>query len=154
MCSLEGYKVFDHLRQAGVPLRASARFGEGLAAAGWDRDEKVLTSYDAPNHHTLSLYVVGGDGVRRLRSGRAIPSLGPGSLCVMPAGLTTDWSVVGPVRLFRCYLPTSVCGRRVVEILDADPRTVSLRVECFLRDPLLEGIIRSAVLPRAWEEPA
>lgn len=154
MPKLQGYAVFDNLRHAGVPLRASARFGDGLAAALWERDERVLTSYDAPNHHTLSLYVAGGEGIRRLRDGKAIASLGQGSLCVMPAGLTTEWSVSGAVRLFHFYIPKQAFERRVVETLDLDPASVSLRDESFLRDGTLEGIIRSAVLPLSWEEPA
>lgn len=154
MTTPEGYAVFDNLRQAGVPLRASARFGDGLAAALWDRDERTVTRYDTPNHHTLSLYVDGGDGIRRLRGGVATPSGGAGALCLMPAGLTTDWEVSGQVRLFHFYIPRPVFARRVVETLDADPAAVSLRDESFRRDPALEGIIRSAVLPLSWEEPA
>lgn len=154
MTTLEGYAVFDHLRQAGVPLRASARFGEGLAAALWERDERVVTRYDSPNHHTLSLYVSGGEGIRRLRGGEAVASHGPGSLCVMPAGVTTDWDVSGAVRLFHFYIPRPLFERRVVETLGADPTAVQLRDESFRRDDTLEGIIRSAVLPLSWEEPA
>lgn len=154
MSELAGYAVFDNLRGAGVPLRASARFGGGLAAAMWDRDERVTTRYDAPNHHTLSLYVAGGDGISRLRGRQSIPSHGEGSLCVMPAGVTTDWAVSGVVQLFHFYIPKSLFEQRVVETLDADPKAVALRDESFLRDPVLEGIIRSAVLPLSWDDPA
>ncbi|HEX6013565.1 MAG TPA: hypothetical protein VFY87_17540 [Geminicoccaceae bacterium] len=64
------YAVFRQLSREGVALRASAEFGEGLAAALWRRDEVAETSYHRPNHHTLSLYVAGGERIRRRRGGR------------------------------------------------------------------------------------
>ncbi|HET8726800.1 MAG TPA: AraC family transcriptional regulator [Alphaproteobacteria bacterium] len=151
---LRGYTVFDHLRSEGVPLRASARFGDAVAAALWDRDETTRTSYNRPAHHTLSLYVEGGEGIRRRRGPAIIGSRSTGSLCLMPAGLTTDWDVSGPVRMFHLYVPKPAFDRVVVEALDTDPAAVSLRDETYFQDTYLETAIRSAVLPMNWDEPA
>ncbi|MBK1665451.1 AraC family transcriptional regulator [Rhodospirillum rubrum] len=156
MADLDDFKIFEHLHSAGVPLRASARFGDGVAAALWERDEHVFQRYETPDHHTLSLYVDGGTGIRRLAGERLRigDHAGPGSLCVMPAEVTSDWSVDGPVRLFHFYIPRVVFNRAVLETLDLDPARVSLRDESFLRDPVLEGMIRSAMLALSWNDPA
>jgi AraC family transcriptional regulator len=154
MESLTGYSIYDHLHNAGVPLRASARFGEGMAAALWYREERVLQRYDAPEQHTVSLYVDGGEGIRRVEGGQARAGFGRGSLCVMPAGLDSDWEVDGAVTLFHLYIPKPVFERAVVETLDRDPARVTPRDQSFLRDPVLEGMIRSSILPLAWDEPA
>jgi hypothetical protein len=55
MTRLEGYDLFDHLQRSGVPLRGAARFGEGLAAALWERNGAGLYRYDPPNHHTAMM---------------------------------------------------------------------------------------------------
>ncbi|MCF8481642.1 MAG: helix-turn-helix domain-containing protein [Rhodospirillum sp.] len=154
MESLGGYSIHDHLRDAGVPLRASARFGDGMAAALWERDEQVHQRYDAPEQHTVSLYVEGGEGIRRVEGGQVRTGFGRGSLCVMPAGLDSEWDVAGSVTLLHLYIPKTVFDRAVVETLDRDPARFALRDQSFLRDPVLEGMIRSAILPLAWNEPA
>ncbi len=151
---LDSYRIYSHLRQAGVPLRASAEFGDAIAAAFWERNETTRTRYLAPNHHTLSLYVDGGDGIRRRRGGSLLPSGGRGSLCIMPAGVTTDWEVSGPVRMFHLYIPRAAFDRTVAEALDADPAAVTLRDETYVRDPTIDAVIRQAMLTLHWDEPA
>lgn len=153
--NLDNLTVFAELKGKGVPLRASARFGDGLAAAFWQRDEVVITNYDAPNHHTLSLYVEGGNGFRRLDKGAAAAAGSrSGCLCLMPAGLSTNWEVNGPVDLFHLYVPEAAFGRVVLQTLDLDPAQVSLRDETFFHDGTIEALVRSAVLPLSWDEPA
>jgi AraC family transcriptional regulator len=153
MEALAGFTLFEHLRDAGVPLRASARFGDGMAAALWDRNEEVIQVYERPAQHTLSLYVDGGEGIQRLERGAARPGFGRGSLCVMPAGKTSEWAVSGPVTLFHLYIPPAVFDRAVVETLGRDPALVRPREESFLKDPVLEGMIRAAILPLSWDDP-
>lgn len=151
---LDGLTVFHHLHAAGVPLRASSRFGPDMAAALWDRNETVLTCYDSPNHHTLSLYVEGGQGIRRVRSGALHVSSGAGALCLMPGDVTTTWDVSGSVQLFHLYSAKTSFNRLVEETLDRDPATVELRDEFFFRDATLENVIRHGVLRLDWDEPA
>ncbi|WP_246801515.1 hypothetical protein [Rhizobium leguminosarum] len=154
MLRLQDYAIFNHLQQSGVPLRASARFGEGLAAALWEREGRGHYHYNPANHHTLSFWVAEGAGFRRLRGRGYDPIHGESSLWVVPAGASTAWEAAGKGRLLHFYIPTPVFESRVVETLDADPSLISLREEGLQRDPSLENIIRSMVLPLSWEEPA
>jgi AraC family transcriptional regulator len=84
MSGLQSFTVFDCLSGANVPLRAATALGGGLAIALWERDETAFTRYAEPNHHTLSLYLRGGEAICRRRDGERIGSDGPGSLCTMP----------------------------------------------------------------------
>lgn len=154
MLRLQDYATFNHLQQSGVPLRASTRFGEGLAAALWEREGRGHYRYKPANHHTLSFWVAEGAGFRRLRGRSYDPIHGESSLWVVPAGAPTAWEAAGKGRLLHFYIPTPVFESRVVETLDADPSLISLREEGLQRDPSLENIIRSMVLPLSWEEPA
>ncbi|WP_334174973.1 AraC family transcriptional regulator [Pseudoxanthobacter sp.] len=151
---LDALTVFHHLHAAGVPLRASSQFGPDMAAALWDRNETVFTSYDSPNHHTLSLYVEGGSGIRRVHNGARHAGPGTGALCLMPGDVTTTWDVSGSVHLFHLYAARASFDRLVEETLDSDPATVELRDEFFFRDATLENVIRHGVLRLNWDEPA
>ena len=58
------FTLFHTLRNAHVQLDRAATLGEGLAVAQWDRDQRAgraLMDYDTPGHHTLSLYLRGGE---------------------------------------------------------------------------------------------
>jgi AraC family transcriptional regulator len=154
IADLSDYSVFNCLHGLGVPVRAAARLGGGMAAALWEREDTGPTCYDDPGHHTLSLYVAGGEHIRRQRGTQVLDSHGAGSLCLMPAGVSSEWEVGGTVNLFHLYIPRAAFDRVVVETLDMDPGRVSLRDESFFRDSTIEAVIRNAVLPLQWDEPA
>lgn len=154
MTDLSGHTVFDSLSRTDAVLERSVRLPSGLSAALWSRNEIGHTHYVEPVHHTLSLYVSGGEGFR-LRDGcDHQPSLGAGSVCVMPKGVSTDWEVRGAVSLFHLYILPAAFDRAVIETLDRDPARLELRPLVYVREPLLEGMIRASVLGLEWNEPA
>lgn len=148
------YTVFRQLAREGVPLASSADFGEGMAAARWLRDEVAETRYPDPGHHTLSLYAAGGGGIRRRQGRRELRSRGAGTLCIMPAGETTDWLVSGEVDLFHLYIPRALFERTALQADGRDPATVELPERPFFADPWLERAIRTTFLDMDWDEPA
>lgn len=148
------YTVFRQLAREGVPLASSAELGEGLAAARWRRNEVAETSYVCPNHHTLSLYVAGGSDIRRRGAGRELRSFGTGSLCLIPAGQTTDWVVAGAVDLFHLYIPGKLFDRTSLATFERDPSAVELPERTFFSDAWLEQAIRLIFLGKDWSEPA
>lgn len=152
--NLAGQTVYDHLRGAAVPLRASAHFGAGLSGAVWERDEIATSQYLTPNHHTLSLYVDGGEAFSRVINGKHLPSQGAGSLCLMPRGASSHWEVRGRLRLFHLYISPQAFERMVATVDGGDPARVELLDRSYFRDPVLEGMIRSAILSLDWNAPA
>jgi AraC family transcriptional regulator len=148
------YDVFRQLASEGVTLRQAAHFGEGMAAARWARNETAETSYILPNHHTLSLYVAGGNEIRRRYSDHDLPSRGAGSLCIMPEAVTSDWHVAGPIELFHLYIPRALFDRVAVAALDRDPSHIHLPERIFFADETLEQMIRLTFLQKDWTEPA
>ena len=154
MLNLAGHSVYDHLASAGVPLRAAATFGDGLAGALWDRNEDATARYETPSHHTLSLYVSGGLAFRRRLGEAAVPSFGPGSLCLMPRGASSEWEVSGPIRMLHLYISRQAFDRAVVATIDADPDRVHLLDVPYFQDPVIESVMRQVVLPLDWNEPS
>lgn len=148
------YDVFRQLASESATLRDCAHFGDGLAAARWTRDETTVTSYILPNHHTLSLYVSGGEKIQRRHRDRVLQSFGAGSLCLMPECVTSDWLVAGPIELFHLYIPRKVFDRVVVAVIDRDPAHISLAERTFFADTLLEQLIRQTFLTRNWDDPS
>lgn len=154
MALIEDYTLYRELRHEGVPLAKSAHLGDGVAAALWNRAERALTRYTEPNHHTLSLYVAGGERIRWKRGRSWVPNDGPGTICVMPSHLTTEWAVDGSIHLFHLYIPRPAFDRAVVEALDADPARVDLTERIYFRDPAIEGLVRGCILGLDWDEAA
>jgi AraC family transcriptional regulator len=147
----EQSSVFKTLAGDNTPIRAAADFGDGFSAVVWERNKRAHTVYRPPEHHTLSLYVRGGDGIKRNISGRQqLKSNGAGSLCLMPEGIETDWDVEGPVQLFHLYITPRLWERTVTQVLDVDPSSVTLRDLPFFKDDYLEMILRRALLSIDW----
>jgi len=151
--ALNDYTAFRYLSGEGLPLRASAQLGAGVFAAIWERDETAEALYDDPNHHTLSLYVAGGEFFRRRRGEAVLPSFGAGSLCLMPQGASSLWEVAGPIRFFHFYFSRQALERAIGETTRAQG-PAALREIPYFRDAALEGLIRSSVLPLDWSEPS
>lgn len=154
MSSLAGHTVYDHLRGAAVPLRAAAHLGAGLSTAVWERDEVATAQYLNPNHHTLSLYVDGGEGFSRLIGRQRLNSQGTGSLCLMPRGATSHWEVSGRLRMFHLYISHQAFDRMAATVAGGDPARIDLIDRSYFRDPVMEGMIRSAMLTLDWDAPA
>jgi AraC family transcriptional regulator len=154
MATIENYTLYQELRRESVPLAKSAHLGDGVAAALWNRHAKAITRYEDPNHHTLSLYVAGGDLIRWKNGGTWIANDGPGTLCVMPRNVTTEWAVDGWIHLFHLYVPRPAFDRAVLEALDADPDKVQLMERIYFHDPAVENMVRSCLFGFDWTDSA
>ncbi|SFU42586.1 AraC family transcriptional regulator [Methylobacterium sp. 174MFSha1.1] len=140
--------VRDALSRTGAALLRSAEIGRGLSLAEWhNRDNRAR--YDGPDHHTLSLYLEGGEGV--VREDGAVSGGGPDKLCLLPAGHESRWLIGGPLRMVHLYVAPETLAYQAVSALDVDPRTISLRELTFAEDPATAMLVRGAVLPLDWE---
>ncbi len=146
--------LFHRLRNARVGLDRAATLGEGLAAAQWSRDQRVgsgLIDYDMPGHHTLSLYLRGGETCFRL--GHRDLRGGAGKFCVLPDRHRSRWSMNEDVRFLHLYIAPRRLAREAVMRLDREPRELELRDRTYIRDPFLEQACR-ALLAADWGVPA
>ncbi|MGE7419082.1 helix-turn-helix transcriptional regulator [Methylobacterium tarhaniae] len=143
--------VRDALSRTGAALLRSAEIGRGLSLAEWqNRDNRAR--YDRPDHHTLSLYLEGGEGV--VREDGAVSGGGPDKLCLLPAGHESRWLIGGRLRMLHLYVAPETLAYQAVSALDVDPRAVSLRELTFAEDPTTAMLMRGAVLPLDWQSGA
>lgn len=148
------FALFHTLRDAHVRLDRAASLGAGLAVAQWDRDQRAgraLMDYDTPGHHTLSLYLQGGETCFRLeqrdRHG------GAGKFCVLPARHHSRWSMNEEVRFLHLYIAPERLAREAVMRLDREPRELELRDRTYIQDPSLAAVCRG-LLATDWDAPA
>ncbi|WP_313459793.1 AraC family transcriptional regulator [Pseudomonas sp.] len=131
-------------------LELSAQLGDGMAAARWsNRDD--ARDYLAPSHHTLSCYIADGTGTFRRQ--RPADKGAPNKLCIMPAGLESNWIVNGAIRLAHLYISETQFALGCVRLLDREPRELQLREATFLDDPQQSVRFRQLV-GLNWAEPA
>jgi AraC family transcriptional regulator len=148
------FTLFHTLRDARVHLDRAAALGDGLAVAQWTRDHRAgraLVDYDAPGHHTLSLYLRGGETCFRL--GHHGLHGGAGKFCVLPDLHRSRWSMNEDVRFLHLYIAPRRLAREAVMRLDREPRELELRDRTYIRDPSLEQACR-ALLDVDWRVPA
>ncbi|WP_417811136.1 helix-turn-helix domain-containing protein [Thalassospira alkalitolerans] len=149
----QNFEVYNQLI-GDADLLNAGDFGDSISAAHWRRNANIMTRYTDPGHHTISLYINGGTGIKRHIGPDPLSGGGPGRCCLMPAFLTSDWAVHGEVELFHIYIPHAAWERAVVEAFDIEPNAVELPEKTFFLDPLIEQTIRHAMLPLDWNAPA
>ena len=142
--------VADALARTGARLERAGTVGRGISLAEWS-NRGSETHYDRPGHHTLSVYLTGGERV--VREDLRLSGGAPDKLCLLPAGHESRWHVGGPVRTFHLYLEHEALAYRALTAFDVDPRRIDLRDTTFSDDPAMAAIVRGAVLPLDWTEP-
>lgn len=143
--------VAHALAQTGAHLARTASAGRGLALAEWSNRD-TQTRYDRPSHHTLSIYLAGGERV--VREDLGLSGGAPDKVCLFPAGHESRWHIGGPVRMFHLYIEPEALAYQASTAFEIDPRRIELRDMTFCDDPAMAAIVRGAVMPLNWTEPA
>ena len=145
--------VYKTLIEAGAKSGQSADIGRGLSLSTWQNDGGYAV-YERANHHTLSYYIQGGKGVRRHTGDRSTGRGHPGAVCVMPAGVRSEWSIEAPFNFMHLYFDRAEFDRLVVETCDIDPANVELFDLAFESDPIVAQLFRDIILSLDWQSPA
>lgn len=143
--------VSDVLSKTRAHLWRNSMTACGLVFAEWEwRDAVGWATYDQPAHHTLSLYLEGGDKV--VRADRQLNGGAPGKFCLMPAGHASRWHVGGPIRMLHMYIDPAALAYQAHTAFHINQRQIHLQDLTFVDDPALAMIVRGAVLPLDWTD--
>lgn len=139
--------ISDMLSRAGAQLLRSGSVSRGLSLAEW-RNDLSHARYDRPDHHTLSIYLAGGEKV--VREDRRLTGGAPDKLCLLPVDHESEWQIGGPVRMFHLYIDPDILAYRALTAFDIDPRHIDLMDLTFSDDPAIAMIVKGGVVPLDW----
>lgn len=143
-------KVAHVLARTGAQLARAGTVGRGLSVAEWNNRDNYAR-YDGPDHHTVSVYLAGGECV--VREDRDLRGGAPDKLCLLPAGHESRWLIGGPLRMFHLYVDPEELAHQAVTAFDVDPRCIQLHDATFCDDPAMAAVVRGALMPLDWAEP-
>lgn len=142
--------VFDVLGRSSARREREIALADGLRLVQWcNRGGRM--DYQRPGHHTLSVYLQGGHDTHLIETPRETGH--PGCHCVLPAEHESRWNVAGPLRFVHLYLSADAWADRVVRLLDAEPRAITLEQRIFGEDATLAAWAQG-VAARDWLDPA
>lgn len=144
------FSVFRTLSASTATLARAASLGEGIAISQWGRSAHETLGYDMPGHHTLSLYLHGGE--KSFRVGNPLHG-GAGKFCVLPAEHYSRWCMNDTVHFLHLYIAPERLAREAVMRLDCEPRSLELRDRTYIHDDSLTDVCR-ALLDTDWNAPA
>lgn len=142
--------VFDVLGRSSARRERELALASGLRLVQW-RNHGGRMDYQRPGHHTLSVYLQGGHDTHLVDTPRETGH--PGCHCILPAEHESRWNVAGPLRFVHLYLSADAWSDRVVRLLDAEPRAITLEQRIFGEDDVL-ATWAQAVAARDWADPA
>ncbi|MBR8257605.1 helix-turn-helix domain-containing protein [Burkholderia ambifaria] len=140
-------RVSEVLAGNGAHLLREASVGCGLALAEWHNRDS-WTRYDRPGHHTISLYLEGGNDI--IRTDQRLAGGAPDKLCVLPAGHSSEWKVGGAIRMFHLYIDPDALAYQAQVTFNTGHRQVDLMDLTFVDDPAIAMIVRGGLLPLDW----
>lgn len=147
-------QVFDCLAQTRAQLQQQVSLGNGASAAIWQRQETDLTRYQRPGHHTLSCYLSGGQGIRRLFAQRSQSGGGPGRICLMPSEHDSHWEVNGPIQFMHLYFSDTQLRTLAEKIQDKDMGQLALQDLTFIEDRWISQLCQQLIMPLNWHDNA
>lgn len=138
--SLAQFSIFNAL-SASSSAKVSARLdlGFGQSAAIW-RNAHDRMRYFQPDGHTISLYLAGGTGTRRVDGGARHGW--PGALCIMPQGASSEWEITEAFQFVHLYMRDQDMRRAYSETFDQDCRRMVLPELTFENAPAVEQAMR------------
>lgn len=136
--------------QSTARLERATTLGDAFAAAIW-RNGRDRTGYCAPGHHTVSLYLEGGEATTRLDR----PGLrgGPGRLCLLPADHASRWAIDAPMRFVHFYFDQETFAAAGVQLWGTDIRLTRLRDDTFYEEAETARLMRRIAVAD-WDDPS
>ncbi|WP_053005869.1 AraC family transcriptional regulator [Kiloniella spongiae] len=145
--------VYKTLKKVGAQSSQTLDVGSGLSLSAWHNDGGYAV-YEKASHHTLSYYLQGGKGTRRHNGERSLGKGHPGAVCIMPAGVRSEWSIEAPFKFMHLYFDQAEFDHIALESYGIDPNLVELEDVAFQSDPVIEQLFRQVILPLDWQNPA
>jgi AraC family transcriptional regulator len=142
--------VFDVLGRSRARREREVALAGGLRLVQWCNDGGRM-DYERPGHHTLSVYLQGGTRTHLVETPGETGH--PGCHCILPAEHESHWNVAGPLRFVHLYLSDATWADRIVRLLDAEPRAITLEQRIFGEDARLAAWAQ-AVAAQDWQDPA
>lgn len=142
--------VFEVLGRSSARREREVALADDLRLVQWCNHGGRM-DYAQPGHHTLSVYLQGGHDTHLVETPGETGS--PGCHCVLPAEHESHWNVAGPLRFVHLYLSDGAWAGRIVRLLDAEPRALTLQQRIFGEDAVLAAWARG-VEALDWQDPA
>lgn len=135
--------VFDSLDKSNAELNAEHSVDQHLRVAYWSNTQDRVT-YNADKVHTLSFYLEGGEGSKRLdiQSGQGHS----GSLCLLPQYHHSVWEISSPFRFAHLYFSDDSIKQFASTTLDIEPRLIQIPELTFHDDQQLVALARQLFL--------
>ncbi|KQV50725.1 hypothetical protein ASC95_15355 [Pelomonas sp. Root1217] len=141
--------VFDVLGRSSARRERELALPDSLRLVQWCNDGGRM-DYQRPGHHTLSVYLQGGHDTHLIETPGETGS--PGCHCILPAEHESRWNVAGPLRFVHLYLSEGAWADRIVRLLDAEPRAITLEQRIFGEDATLAAWAQGVAMCD-WQDP-
>jgi AraC family transcriptional regulator len=131
--------VFDSLQKSNASLLSKTQLNKDLQLAYWSNTLDRV-SYSAEKVHTLSFYLEGGQGSRRIDATAPQRSGNPGSICLFPQHQESTWEISAPFTFAHLYFSDQAIKQFASHSLDIEPRLIQIPELTFQQDAQLEAL--------------
>jgi len=135
--------VFESLDKSNARLLSERQVNQHLKMAYWSNTVDRV-SYNADQVHTLSFYLEGGEGSKRLDINKG--SGHQGSLCLLPQYHQSIWEITSPFKFAHLYFSDDSLKQFASTALDIEPRLIQVPELTFHDDKQLVELAQALFL--------
>lgn len=140
---MQAETVFNTLNRSNAELLSARGINPHLSIAHW-KNKRDRVSYNTDKVHTLSLYIQGGQGCKRVDVNHGVGAAG--TLCLIPKSCESRWQIDEDIRFAHLYFTDESIKRFAVKTLDIEPSCIQLPDLSFHVDQALARLCRPLFL--------
>jgi len=133
--------IYQELENSNAELVAERDVNNQVKLALWKNKNSHISYSGNKKVHTLSLYIKGGSGCRRVINRGNVRGK-QGTLCLLPSDGSSEWLVDDTVYFFHLYFADSAIKRFCLRTMDKEPQLVSVPDLTFHSDQKLAMLTR------------
>ncbi|MCO7524865.1 AraC family transcriptional regulator [Pseudomonas asiatica] len=144
------YQIVDQLQKHNATLREHIALDDGAEFAAWSNHQQLVNVES--DHHTLSMYVHGGEDCYFRSSSGWRNGGGPGRICLMPRGEASMWDIRGKLDFVHLYYTDKHLHDIAVKVWDKEPSSIELPPLTFSDDEIIRTLYQSFILNCDWSD--
>ncbi|KUJ00104.1 AraC family transcriptional regulator [Vibrio sp. MEBiC08052] len=147
------YQMIECLQNHKAQRLDSTVLENGTGVTSWT-NQYAMIDVNAPDHHTLSLYIK--DGYQSfLKTPHGWRNGGkPDRLCLMPKDYSSIWDIRGSLSFVHFYFTDRHLKQVAESVWDKSPYGISIDERIFVDDPQVTTLYRQFLLNLSWNDSA
>lgn len=144
------YQIVDQLQRHNAKLLKKVVVERGVQFVSWSNKQQLVNVES--DHHTLSMYVNGGEDCYFKGPAGWLNGGGPGRICLLPKGEASTWDIRGDLDFVHFHYTDDHLREIAIKVWDKEPLGIELSSLAFYNDDIVRSLYQSFIINCDWND--